>query len=194
MFTGILDKMSTYQRVALASSLRSEAVPMCVTLSEMMVFFSRFEKGQYKTFHGYERPNPQIMTESFAMFIDDLVRAREEASAEKKRREDAEFYRRMKEEAVPPPAHILEKWKNLTLGEPPKPKPKETEKKDNKDFYLSRKYIVRHTNGESSGPLYPIEVVRYTEKLDIGSYTIEEVKDNEQQYNNSESGGNNEEG
>lgn len=197
IFTGILDKMSTYQRVALASALRSEAVPMCVTLSEMMVFFSRFEKGNYKTFHGYERPNPQIVTESFAMFIDELVRVREDARAEKKKREDAEFYRRMREEAVPPPAHIIEKWKNLTLGEPPKPKPKEVAKKDNSDFYLGRKYIVRHKNGESSKPLYPIEVVRYTETLDLESYTIEEVKDNERQDkedSDSKSGGSNEEG
>lgn len=199
IFTGILDKMSTYQRVALASALRSEAVPMCVTLSEMMVFFSRFEKGNYKTFHGYERPNPQIVTESFAMFIDELVRVREDARAEKKKREDAEFYRRMKEEAVPPPAHIIEKWKNLTLGEPlkPKPKPKEVTKKDNSDFYLGRKYIVRHKNGESSKPLYPIEVVRYTETLDLESYTIEEVKDNERQDkedSDSKSGGSDEEG
>ena len=179
IFTGILDKMSTYQRVALASALRSEAVPMCVTLSEMMVFFSLFEKGKYKKFVGYEHPNPQVVTESFQIFIDELIAERDKAKAEKKKREDAEFYRRMKEEAVPPPAHIIEKWKNLTLGEPPKPKPKEVTKKDNGDFYLGRKYIVRHKNGESSKPLYPIEVVRYTEQLDIDSYTIEEIKDNE---------------
>lgn len=124
--------------------------------------------------------------------MDDLVEAREKARAERKKQEDAKFYRVMQEQAVPPPPHILEKWGNLTLGEPTK-----TKTGTNSDFYLGRKYIVHHKNGEKSKPLYAIEVVRYTEKLDLDSYTIEEIKDNEQQKeenSTSESGGSDEAG
>ena len=76
MFLGIRDKLTPYQRNALAKLLRQEAYERSITLAEMMIFFSRFENGYYKTFQGYERPNPQVVTKSFAMFKDDLMEMR----------------------------------------------------------------------------------------------------------------------
>ena len=86
MYTGLRSKMTDYQQTALARQLRKMAYH--VKLSEMMQFFTRFEQGYYKTFHGYERPNPQIVTESFNLFLNDLleVRIRQQEKEEEERR------------------------------------------------------------------------------------------------------------
>lgn len=98
IYLGIRDKISKQQTYALADALRSEAVINAVTMSEMMVFFSNFEKGKYETFHGWERPNPQVITKSFQRFLEELLperqRVRQQIDAEEERRRREEYDKR----------------------------------------------------------------------------------------------------
>lgn len=111
MFTGIRDKMTFAQRDACATQLRR--MGFYVRLSEMMQFFTRFEQGYYKTFQGYERPNPQIITESFLQFLDDLENARKVYYERVRQERESKERAKWDKEAVPYPEHIKNKLERL---------------------------------------------------------------------------------
>lgn len=104
-YTG--QKFTMHQLEATAQQLRKVAYH--VTMSEMAIFFDRFEQGYYCDFHGYERPNPQVITKSFQMFLTDLLEMRSHIwsmrEAEQKRKE----MQNARNNAVPPPPEIAKK-------------------------------------------------------------------------------------
>jgi hypothetical protein len=111
MFTGIRDKMTQGQKAALARQLRRMGYHL--KLSEMMQFFSRFEQGYYLSFKGYERPNPQVITGSFTMFLEDLMQEREYYEKKRMQQQQEEEIKRWNKEAVPCPEHIKKKLERL---------------------------------------------------------------------------------
>lgn len=105
-FAGVREMFNDYQIETTAEVLKSMCVPLAITMSELMVFFTRFEQGMYKSFVGYNHPNPQVILESFKTFTDELMMKRgsvydkmRQAEVERKANEAAE-------QAVPCPDHI----------------------------------------------------------------------------------------
>lgn len=87
-FTGIRDNMTDLQTLKCAQKIRQ--LGYHVTVAEMMAFFDALENGQYQTFIGYSRPNPQIIMQSFATFMSNLFVERANAEGEKDAARDAE--------------------------------------------------------------------------------------------------------
>lgn len=111
MFTGLRDKMTPEQRNALARQLRKMGYH--VKMSEFCQFFTRFEQGYYKTFKGYERPNPQVITESFNIFLEELLEMRGVYQAKRIKEQEEADRASWDKTAVPCPEHIRKKLERL---------------------------------------------------------------------------------
>ena len=166
-YLGLRDKMTDFQIRTTAGLLHSEAIPKCVTLAEFMQFFLRFEQGYYNKFHGYERPNPQEINESFQTFLDELVVVRRRVKEDVERERSAREYEQMIADRVDMPENIKRKWdaRHNMFGT--------LEKSEHipvtNDF--SVKYIVR-CNGEDSQPLNSIDLAEHLKGITDKDYTI----------------------
>lgn len=106
-YTGLTDKFRPYQLEATAKQLRE--MGYYITMPEFMMFFQRFEQGYYEQFHGYERPNPQVITRSFKLFLSEVLEIRNRVHAKRELDEQALREAEWKEKAVPCPPHVAEK-------------------------------------------------------------------------------------
>lgn len=114
-YVGLRDKISEIQKTSLAKVLRNMCVDqhMAVTLSELMVFFSRFEQGKYERFFGYEHANPQVVTSSLETFLNELYERRVEVYRQMKSEQELAERDEWAKSAVPPPESSKKKMEEL---------------------------------------------------------------------------------
>lgn len=114
-YVGLRDKVSEEQKTTLAKNLRSMCVDshMAVSMSELMVFFTRFEQGKYERFYGYEHANPQVVTASFSTFLDELYERRNEVLKQMRQEEELRQREEWAKNAVPMPESSKRKLAEL---------------------------------------------------------------------------------
>lgn len=105
-FLGLFGKVTEYQIRKLAEHIKAKYYYL--TPAELMVFFSRFEDGEYALFRT-QAVNPQMMMVSFPHFVADVQEARRQAEEEENaRKAEAE-----KRSYVPPTAEEMKKYKGI---------------------------------------------------------------------------------
>lgn len=105
-YLGLFGKVTEYQIRKLAEHIKTRYYYL--TPAELMVFFSRFEDGEYALFRS-QVVNPQMMMVSFPHFVADVQEARRQAEEEENVRKAAE----QKRDYIPPTEEELKKYKSV---------------------------------------------------------------------------------
>lgn len=96
-FLGLFEKVTVYQIEKIAEKILAHNGYL--TPAELMVFFDRFESGEYALFKNTYTVNPQILLVSLPHFVADVQQARGEADEAKRKKEEEKEKQRLK--AIP---------------------------------------------------------------------------------------------
>lgn len=91
-YLGLFKNVTEYQIRTLAEHIKARYYYL--TPAELMVFFTKFEDGEYALFRNQTAVNPQIMMVSFPHFIADVQAARDQAEHEANSRKAEEDYKK----------------------------------------------------------------------------------------------------
>lgn len=96
-FLGLFEKITVYQIEKIAEKILAHNGYL--TPAELMVFFDRFESGEYALFKNTYTVNPQMLLVSLPHFVADVQQARKKAEDE--RREQEEEMEKKRVAAIP---------------------------------------------------------------------------------------------
>lgn len=96
-FLGLFEKVTVYQIEKIAEKILAHNGYL--TPAELMVFFDRFESGEYALFKNTYTVNPQMLLVSLPHFVADVQQARGEADEAKRKKEEEKEKQRLK--AIP---------------------------------------------------------------------------------------------